>query len=46
MLPLQHQFVRDGHSSLFPSSQIKLSSSRRTPGPMTTGVYCLQKVAT
>src|SRR5467141_5456670 len=25
MLPLQHQFVRDGHSSLFPSSQIKLA---------------------
>src|SRR5712691_768507 len=32
MLPLQHQFVRDGHSSLFPSSWIKLSSSRRNAG--------------
>src|ERR1700736_6412115 len=35
MLSLQHQFVGDGHASASPSSQIKLASSRRPPGPIT-----------
>ena len=38
MLPLQHQFVGDGHAQVPRRRGSTLSSSRRTPGPITAGV--------